>query len=957
MSQMGADCYFYYYSTCDKGSTCPFRHCEAALGNEVVCKLWQNGKCFRKVCMYRHMEIKKQRNVINCYFETQPGGCQKPHCVFKHTLPRADGFLAADVNLDSDDDASTTPHGLTPSAPAMAWDETPRWQARAAEHPTITDEAAVVPPYSDFPTPLVQPVVFTPMEESSSDSLSSSPRCQSSQVPRRPQISFSSPRKLPSPSGAAMQEKKNDNFEVKSLNQIRRERSEVLTPDGSIRITAKMSPQIQVNDQEVEPVEGAGHSHVARYPDTVTRTIISKKNERAIALKQSPRQSRISRLNEQVKALVSETCEDDTWEDKPQGASLEGQMREALITRMQNKHKHERLVTVHMEQENNNDLDTKQEKQDEGIKPAVKRQRILLGRQVSEVGSEEEKQPVKRKLRNPWGNQAREEPSLDDRKTFRQEKGLYQPAVAKHREAKTETLSLQVRLGLKRRNLGLDSKESTREETGEGKPSLQGRLGTKSPTEEVQGSSEPSPARTGAKRKAGQLSIALERAATGNVGLDGNEPSLTVKSLEEIRHERAQRWQMTMTGYQPAATHDDEEDSAEDSGKAVRVPALQRRREGVLKVKSLAEIRVERQRKQQEHQAMREAILASYSAIAADNDAVNDAKGRGDSSQAAADVKVKSLHDISEKRHKIVPPLETSTQPDLGLPGKGKHQPILFTEVPKWTRHQAIIFEKTDSKEHTGTNSEDRSTPRLPPSKKLCRIFASNLAPSTDDKIKRVEKKTDISLVQTGEVGVKAPLVDDSALAPPGEVKPIHDVLAPVTPIRKIKLKRKNTDSRRPGSAQVATPSASPSHEWASPDGGRTTASPLPVKSLSSSLDGGSDGDSSERSTAPPLRPTAVAPSGGPTLKPTSSVSPYKYEVQGATEGATATAHDVAAEATRKRLDSSSSTSRYDGDDGPAGDVTLPGVKSHPPGLGPGLKNGQVLLQHVLILDGVDHPI
>lgn len=88
MTDHGDDCYFFYYSTCTKGDSCPFRHCEAAMGNETVCSLWQEGRCFRNVCKFRHMEIKKNRKVIACYWETQPAGCQKPHCAFHHEKPR-----------------------------------------------------------------------------------------------------------------------------------------------------------------------------------------------------------------------------------------------------------------------------------------------------------------------------------------------------------------------------------------------------------------------------------------------------------------------------------------------------------------------------------------------------------------------------------------------------------------------------------------------------------------------------------------------------------------------------------------------------------------------------------------------------------------------------------------------------------------------------------------------------
>ncbi|XP_048467851.1 zinc finger CCCH domain-containing protein 11A isoform X1 [Rhincodon typus] len=88
MTQQGDDCYFYFYSTCTKGNNCLFRHCEAALGSETVCTLWQEGRCFRQVCKFRHMEIEKRRSEIPCYWEKQPTGCTKLHCAFRHSMPR-----------------------------------------------------------------------------------------------------------------------------------------------------------------------------------------------------------------------------------------------------------------------------------------------------------------------------------------------------------------------------------------------------------------------------------------------------------------------------------------------------------------------------------------------------------------------------------------------------------------------------------------------------------------------------------------------------------------------------------------------------------------------------------------------------------------------------------------------------------------------------------------------------
>uniref|UniRef100_G1QF21 C3H1-type domain-containing protein n=1 Tax=Myotis lucifugus TaxID=59463 RepID=G1QF21_MYOLU len=94
MPHQGEDCYFFFYSTCTKGDSCPFRHCAAALGNETVCTSWQEGRCFRRVCRFRHMEIDKKRSEIPCYWENQPGGCRKLNCAFHHRRGRCvDGLF------------------------------------------------------------------------------------------------------------------------------------------------------------------------------------------------------------------------------------------------------------------------------------------------------------------------------------------------------------------------------------------------------------------------------------------------------------------------------------------------------------------------------------------------------------------------------------------------------------------------------------------------------------------------------------------------------------------------------------------------------------------------------------------------------------------------------------------------------------------------------------------------
>ncbi|XP_077701866.1 uncharacterized protein C12orf50 homolog isoform X6 [Canis aureus] len=87
MAEVGNDCYFFFNSTCIKGSQCRFRHCEEALGSDTVCSLWREGKCLDLLCRFRHMEM-QQNCSISCFWETQPLGCVKISCIFYHSKPR-----------------------------------------------------------------------------------------------------------------------------------------------------------------------------------------------------------------------------------------------------------------------------------------------------------------------------------------------------------------------------------------------------------------------------------------------------------------------------------------------------------------------------------------------------------------------------------------------------------------------------------------------------------------------------------------------------------------------------------------------------------------------------------------------------------------------------------------------------------------------------------------------------
>ncbi|XP_036415177.1 zinc finger CCCH domain-containing protein 11A [Colossoma macropomum] len=202
MTNKGDDCYFYYYSTCTKGDSCPFRHCEAAMGSEIMCSLWQENRCFRSVCKFRHMEIKKNRKEIPCYWETQPGGCQKPHCAFHHEKPRViDGlYVPPDkgpaVRKEKDEETPQEDHVLSATAPIS--------------NPTNPQLRGVIKSETQesVPSPTHPPVVINPVDdEDDEDDQVSEEGDEASSV---------SPRKL-------MNSSKDDslNFGINTLEEIR----------------------------------------------------------------------------------------------------------------------------------------------------------------------------------------------------------------------------------------------------------------------------------------------------------------------------------------------------------------------------------------------------------------------------------------------------------------------------------------------------------------------------------------------------------------------------------------------------------------------------------------------------------------------------------------------------------------------------------------------------------------
>ncbi|XP_072522019.1 zinc finger CCCH domain-containing protein 11A isoform X2 [Salminus brasiliensis] len=202
MNNKGDDCYFFYYSTCTKGDSCPFRHCEAAMGSEIMCSLWQENRCFRNVCKFRHMEIKKNRKEIPCYWENQPGGCQKQHCAFHHEKSHLiDGMYVPpdkgqSARKENEEEAPQEDHA--PSAPAPI------------SNPTNPQLRGVIKSETQesVPSPTHPPVVINPVddEDDEDDQISE----------EGDEASGLSPKKLTSP-------RKDDslNFGIKTLEEIR----------------------------------------------------------------------------------------------------------------------------------------------------------------------------------------------------------------------------------------------------------------------------------------------------------------------------------------------------------------------------------------------------------------------------------------------------------------------------------------------------------------------------------------------------------------------------------------------------------------------------------------------------------------------------------------------------------------------------------------------------------------
>ncbi|XP_029429661.1 zinc finger CCCH domain-containing protein 11A isoform X2 [Rhinatrema bivittatum] len=237
MSNQGDDCYFYFYSTCTKGDSCPFRHCEAALGNETVCTLWEEGRCYRQVCKFRHTKIDKKRSEIPCYWENQLSGCRKANCAFHHTRGRyVDGIFLAPSKCTESSHGLTLTDVVTGHAAVILRPEPVEEEVKAAQL-SVPQNKLVVPANSspqlrgvmkvessdNVPSPTHPPVVINAADDDEDDDDQYSEEGEESKVSVQ-QLSSDSPNGLrivstrksnPPKRGDAL------NFGIKSLEEIK----------------------------------------------------------------------------------------------------------------------------------------------------------------------------------------------------------------------------------------------------------------------------------------------------------------------------------------------------------------------------------------------------------------------------------------------------------------------------------------------------------------------------------------------------------------------------------------------------------------------------------------------------------------------------------------------------------------------------------------------------------------
>ncbi|XP_042221407.1 zinc finger CCCH domain-containing protein 11A-like [Homarus americanus] len=140
-----------------------------------MCIYWLQGNCNKTNCIFRHMEITKQRDRIACWFESQPGGCRKPHCPFQHQNI---------LDHPREEDFKKKPDLILP----VKKEDTPEPEKPVVL--TLETEVLPTPTVEQGSAPSRQPQYSTPIivplhdGESDSESVSASPQKRRDSQPR-----------------------------------------------------------------------------------------------------------------------------------------------------------------------------------------------------------------------------------------------------------------------------------------------------------------------------------------------------------------------------------------------------------------------------------------------------------------------------------------------------------------------------------------------------------------------------------------------------------------------------------------------------------------------------------------------------------------------------------------------------------------------------------------------------
>ncbi|GLV35399.1 hypothetical protein CBL_01451 [Carabus blaptoides fortunei] len=133
------------------------------------------------------MELRKNRKVIPCYWENQPGGCLKPHCPFQHKTPRdSAGSDSAGELSDASTQAKTQDR--------QEWNRRSGTQTHGNQYDTVSDmeggecakpnlRRVSQGSEASYGSPAVDPLVVNFEEESDNESVpTTSPSKQALQL-------------------------------------------------------------------------------------------------------------------------------------------------------------------------------------------------------------------------------------------------------------------------------------------------------------------------------------------------------------------------------------------------------------------------------------------------------------------------------------------------------------------------------------------------------------------------------------------------------------------------------------------------------------------------------------------------------------------------------------------------------------------------------------------------------